>query len=109
MASRLRVIYADLTEFIGTTAEWGQVRDGILIVQIEQQPGDWVALQGEDWYFVLGDQAVAFSHRDSSDLETSSDTVIRRRKSQHERAGKLVGHEVWQRAKAMMREPPPRR
>jgi hypothetical protein len=106
MAHRLRVIYADLSEFVGTTAEWDRVHDGILIIQIEQRPGEWVTVHGHDWYYVLDDHAAGYADDANWDLTTGSSTMIPLRPNGHERAGKLVDREVWQRAKALMRELP---
>jgi len=98
---RLRVIYADLSEFIGTTAEWEQVCDGILIVQIEERPGQWATLLGYDRYSVFRNNAFGYTNRVACDIGTESSRVIARHLNRRERSGRLVANEVWQRAKAM--------
>ena len=96
---RLRVIYADLSEFVGTTEEWEQVRDGILIIQVEEQPGHWVSLYGHDWYYVSGGRAYCYTGPHAPD-------ELHVGPSQHERSGRLVTADVWQRAKAKMHQWP---
>jgi hypothetical protein len=98
----LRVIYADLSEFLGTTAEWDQVSDDILIVQIEERQGHWATLLGYDRYYVFRNKAFGQTTRVACDIATESSRVIPRCLNRRERSGKLVPSEVWLRAKAMM-------
>jgi hypothetical protein len=113
LGCRIRVIYADLSEFVGTTAEWDQVRDGILIALIENRPGYWVSLYGDDRYCVYGDRLYSYTGHDYScaghdpcDIAADSAMVPPLRLNRNERSGKLVANDVWQRAKAKMHELP---
>jgi hypothetical protein len=105
---RLRVIYADLSEFHGTTADWDEVRDGILIVQIEERAGYWATLHGHDWYCVCscGDHACGDTDRLACNIASDSSRMSPERLPRHGRTGKLVPNDVWQRAKTRMHQLP---
>jgi len=105
VANRMRVIYSDLSEFVATRAEWSQVRDGILFLQIEEPPGQWETLHGHDWYYVCGDHAGCYTDPGDVDQATGLSAMLLRQ-NRHQRAGKLVDRDVWQRAKALMRQLP---
>lgn len=104
---RVRVIYGDLSVWVGTADQWAAVRDGILYVQIERLPGHWVSLFGHDQYYIDGDRAGGYTDRVEWDLVGN---VLTRSDLRLEpvlaRAGQLVDDDVWQQAKALAREIP---